>query len=257
MSGVGKTYLASMLRQTGQWFHYSGDYRIGTRYLDEPILDNIKKMMMHDDFLRPLLVNDAIYVNNNIAFDNLLPVSSFLGQLGNPDQGALPFDEFNKRQTLHRKAEENAMMDVANFIIKAEEIYGYTHFVNDAGGSLCELDESVIAKLAEKTLLIYIKTSTTHEKLLINRAANHPKPLYYHPDFLAKQLQSYLSENGLRFVAQIDPDKFSRWIFPKLFAYRLPKYEYLAHKYGVIIASDNLYQCQSADDFFHLLNQQL
>ena len=36
MSGVGKTTLASRLpRQT--WFHYSGDYRIGTRYLDEPI----------------------------------------------------------------------------------------------------------------------------------------------------------------------------------------------------------------------------
>ncbi|MGA0974942.1 MAG: ATPase, partial [Sedimenticolaceae bacterium] len=37
MSGVGKTYISSMLRSS-QWFHYSGDYRIGTRYLDEAIL---------------------------------------------------------------------------------------------------------------------------------------------------------------------------------------------------------------------------
>ena len=40
MSGVGKTYISSMLRSHG-WFHYSGDYRIGTRYLDEAILDMI------------------------------------------------------------------------------------------------------------------------------------------------------------------------------------------------------------------------
>ena len=45
MSGSGKTTLASRLpRQT--WFHYSGDYRIGTRYLDEPILDNVKREAM-------------------------------------------------------------------------------------------------------------------------------------------------------------------------------------------------------------------
>ena len=37
MSGVGKTRLARILRKN-QWFHYSVDYRIGTRYLDEPIL---------------------------------------------------------------------------------------------------------------------------------------------------------------------------------------------------------------------------
>ena len=34
MSGVGKTHLSALLRRN-DWFHYSGDYRIGTRYLDE------------------------------------------------------------------------------------------------------------------------------------------------------------------------------------------------------------------------------
>jgi GTPase SAR1 family protein len=33
MSGVGKTTLADKLPKE-TWFHYSGDYRIGTRYLD-------------------------------------------------------------------------------------------------------------------------------------------------------------------------------------------------------------------------------
>ena len=31
MSGVGKTTLSKTLRRDGGWFHYSADYRIGTR----------------------------------------------------------------------------------------------------------------------------------------------------------------------------------------------------------------------------------
>ena len=37
MSGVGKTRISAMLRDQGDWFHYSVDYRIGTRYLNEQI----------------------------------------------------------------------------------------------------------------------------------------------------------------------------------------------------------------------------
>ena len=40
MSGLGKTHLANMLRDGGGWFHYSVDYRIGTRYMGEYIADN-------------------------------------------------------------------------------------------------------------------------------------------------------------------------------------------------------------------------
>ena len=68
MSGVGKTRLATLLRRQN-WFHYSGDYRIGTRYLDEPILDNIKQQAMQVPFLRDLLRSDSIYVRNNITVD--------------------------------------------------------------------------------------------------------------------------------------------------------------------------------------------
>jgi putative ribosome biogenesis GTPase RsgA len=35
MSGVGKTRLASKL-DSEQWYHFSGDYRIGTHYLVNP-----------------------------------------------------------------------------------------------------------------------------------------------------------------------------------------------------------------------------
>ena len=54
MSGVGKTYLSGLLRNS-QRFHYSGDYRIGTRYLDEPIMDMIKQQAMQVPFLKELL----------------------------------------------------------------------------------------------------------------------------------------------------------------------------------------------------------
>ena len=40
MSGLGKTHLSNMLRAEGGWFHYSIDYRIGTRYMGEYIADN-------------------------------------------------------------------------------------------------------------------------------------------------------------------------------------------------------------------------
>ena len=63
MSGVGKTTLANKLPKDA-WFHYSGDYRIGTKYLEEPILDNIKRQAMQVDFLRELLRTDSIYIRS-------------------------------------------------------------------------------------------------------------------------------------------------------------------------------------------------
>ena len=59
MSGVGKTTLANKLPRQN-WFHYSGDYRIGTRYLDEPISDHMKLQAMEVPFLRELLQTDSI-----------------------------------------------------------------------------------------------------------------------------------------------------------------------------------------------------
>ncbi|MEL6887474.1 MAG: ATPase, partial [Pseudomonadota bacterium] len=42
MSGLGKTHMSTTLRAAGSWFHYSIDYRIGTRYMGEYITDNAK-----------------------------------------------------------------------------------------------------------------------------------------------------------------------------------------------------------------------
>lgn len=253
MSGVGKTYLSTMLRDS-EWFHFSGDYRIGTRYLDEHILDMIKQQAMQVPFLRDLLRKDWIYIRNNIKVHDLGPVLSFVGKLGNPELGGVELDDFVKRQALYREAEIATMHDVPHFIEKAQEIYGYRHFVNDVGGSLCELDDdSVMETLIQNTLILYIKvTNQEEENTLISRAQSAPKPLYYRPEFLEEQLAIYLAESNLHYAAEMDPDAFTRWVFPRLFHSRIPRYEAIA-KNGYTVTSEEVSQVRDENDFLQLL----
>jgi hypothetical protein len=257
MSGVGKTRLATRLRKR-QWFHYSGDYRIGTHYLDEPILDNIKQEAMKVPFLRELLRSDSLFIRNNITVDNLQPVSSFLGKLGNPERGGLGLKEFKHRQDLHRSAEIAAMKDVPKFIRKAHELYGYRHFINDAGGSLCELDDvEVLDVLAQNTLILYIKATEKDEQELIHRAEEDPKPMYYRDAFLDEHLAVYLRERGLSYVAEIEPDEFVRWMFPRLFHARVPRYQAIADKYGYTITTEELTTAKDEASFLRVVEKAL
>ncbi|MDH5659673.1 MAG: ATPase [Gammaproteobacteria bacterium] len=255
MSGVGKTRLSNML-PTNEWFHFSGDYRIGTHYLDEPILDNIKKQAMQVPFLRDLLRSDSIYIQNNISVNNLQPVSSFLGKLGDPEKGGLPLDEFKYRQELHRQAEISTMRDVPAFIRKGQELYDYKNFINDAGGSVCELDDDeTLEILAEHTLILYIKATEKNEQSLIQRAESDPKPLYYREAFLDEQLEIYMKDNSLEYVALIDPDEFVRWIFSKLFYSRIPRYDAIADKYGYTITTDELSKVTNKEELMDLIEK--
>jgi len=257
MSGVGKTRLACMLR-THHWFHYSGDYRIGTRYLDESILDNIKQKLMHIPFLKDLMRSDSLHVSNNITVDNLKPVSTFLGKLGDPEKDGLGLTEFKRRQELHRQAEISAMKDVPEFIHKAHSVYGYDHIINDAGGSLCELDDpEVLNVLFTHTLVIYIKASKADEEGLIKRAEKSPKPLYYRESFLDEQLAAYMSEKKLEYIALIDPDDFVRWVFPRLFYSRIPRYEAIAEQYGYTITTEEAAAVHDENDFLELISNVL
>lgn len=253
MSGVGKTHISAMLRRH-QWYHYSGDYRIGTRYLDESILDLIKGQAMQVPFLSELLRNDWIYIRNNIKISDLGPVLSYVGKLGNPEMGGVSLPDFQHRQARYRDAEIAAMHDVPAFIEKGRKIYGYPHFVNDVGGSLCELDApGVIDVLVEHTLMLYIQvTDEEEEQKLIQRAQSDPKPLYYRPEFLTEQLAIYLEENGLDYAAEMDPDTFTRWVFPRLFHSRVPRYEEIARQ-GYTVTSREISQVRDEHDFLALL----
>ncbi len=255
MSGVGKTYLSGLLRRH-DWFHYSGDYRIGTRYLDEHILDLIKGQAMQVPFLRDLLRQDWIFIRNNIKVDDLGPVLSFVGKLGNPELNGMGLEEFNRRQALYRQAEIAAMRDVPDFKRKAREIYGYRHLVNDVGGSLCELEEpAVIDLLARESLILYIQVPPEDEIKLIQRAQADPKPLYYRPAFLAAAVKDFLAERRLEYVAEIDPDDFTRWVFPRLFHSRVPRYEAIAGPHGYTLSSTEVARVRDERDFLELVEQ--
>jgi len=253
MSGVGKTTLANALPQT-VWFHYSGDYRIGTHYLDEPIMDNIKRQAMQVGFLRDLLRSDSIYIANNITVHNLAPISSFLGQLGSTELGGLPLEEFLHRQRLHREAENQAMVDVAEFIHKAREIYGYQHFVNDTGGSVCEINSREAEQaLADNTVVLYIRADDDMEQALIERARSDPKPMYYSERFLREKLADYLQRHNIASADEIDPQAFATWIFPELVRHRRPLYQSLADRFGYTVSAHEASGVRNEADFNELV----
>ena len=253
MSGVGKTTLANKLPKT-DWFHYSGDYRIGTKYLAEPITDNVKRAAMQVPFLRGLLCSDSIYIRSNITVHNLEPLSTFLGKVGDPSRGGLTCEEFLARQRLHHEAEINAMRDVPAFVEKAREIYGYPHFVNDAGGSVCELDDpETIELLAANTMIVYIRADESMEKELIRRQQSHPKPLYYGEPFLRRSLSLYLETEGIDSSDDIDPDRFVRWIFPRLVERRRPLYEGIASTHGYTVTAAAVETVRDERDFIDLV----
>jgi hypothetical protein len=253
MSGAGKTTLADKLPKD-RWFHYSGDYRIGTKYLEEPILDNIKRRAMDVPFLKDLLLSDSIYIASNITVDNLAPISTFLGKLGDPALGGISLGEFKRRQALHRHAEIMAMRDVPAFKDKAHDIYGYRHFLNDAGGSVCELDDpDTLECLAQNTLILYLRTTPELEQVLIDRAKSDPKPLYYRPEFLDQQLPEYMAEKGYQAVEEIPPDDFVSWVFPRLFRARLPRYQAIADQFGYTVDVQASSQVRDETDFMDLI----
>ncbi len=257
MSGVGKTHLSKLLAKEGGWFHYSGDFRIGASHLKNDIIDNVANKMKADPWLKGLLKNNSISVNSQVTFDNLEPISAFLGKAGNPEQGGLQIDEFVRRQGLFIEAEIKAMYDVPSFIERSQKA-GCQHFINDAGGSLCELGDTKLYKLlSENTLILYIKASESNQQALIKRAKKIPKPVYYHPDFFQSALKSYLEEKQLTYVAQINPDDFVRWVFPKLIANRQTKYQELAKQYGYTVLSNDLYSCRNADEVVNLICEAL
>ncbi len=253
MSGVGKTVLSARLPRNA-WFHYSGDYRIGTKYLDEPILDDIKIRVMENPPLRELLRNDSIYIRNNITIDHLHPLSCFLSKIGNPELGGLNVDEFKRRQKLFFNAEVNAMADVREFMGKAQNIYGYPNFINDAGGSICHLtDQQCWNDLNELTVVLYLRASDDMEKTLIERARHNPKPLFYEEKFLDQHLAQYLQENNLQSAHELIPDEFVQWVFPALMNYRKPKYEYLAEQYGHIIDAEKILELPDDADIIDFI----
>ena len=96
--------------------------------MGEFIADNFKREAMKVPLLRELLLTDSVYIASNITFDNLAPLSTYLGKPGDPARAACPSPNISRRQDQHREAEIAALLDTPRFIDRAHELYGYDRF---------------------------------------------------------------------------------------------------------------------------------
>lgn len=260
MSGLGKTHISNMLRATGDWFHYSVDYRIGTRYMGEHIADALRLEAMQSPLLAGLLRSDSVSLRAKMRFDNLTPLSTFLGKPGDPARGGIPFDEYIRRQRLHRRAEINAMQDTAAFVRRAQSIYGYAHFVCDTSGSLVEVvderdaDDPVMAELVDQVLPVWLEGSDDHIDTLVARFKKAPKPMYYNEDFLRALWSDYTAQ---RPEAEVDPDDFIVWGYRRLLDHRLPRYRAIADRWGITIKARDVEALRNAADLDALISDTL
>jgi len=260
MSGLGKTHVANALRASGHWFHYNVDYRIGTRYMGEFIVDNFKREAMKNPFLAQLLKTDSMDVSSNISFDNLAPLSTYLGKPGDLAKGGLEFEEYMRRQAQHKEAEIRALMDTGHFISRAQNLYNYDHFVCDTGGSICEVvepdneNDPVLRHMSENLLLVWIKGSEAHSEQLVKRFDAAPKPMYYPPEIMRDMWQRYLAETS-RPADQVDPDAFIRWGYAEALQHRQPRYQAIAENWGVTICAEDVANINAISDFYALISR--
>lgn len=243
MSGVGKTYLSTMLGGEG-WYHYSCDLEIGTRFLGDEVVSALSKQR-------------GVPVENTITAGNLSLLSDYVARLGDPARGGLPIDEFRRRQKQYFEAECKSLLALKDVVKQAHE-EGYVSVINDSTGSMCEIDDqTLLDSVDENSLIVYIKASPEEEKQVLKRAQTYPKPLFYSPERFDEWLDSYLTENALESADYIDPDDFSRWVFPRLFENRLPKYQRIADQYGVTIPSEAFKGVTNEAEFMHVITSHL
>jgi hypothetical protein len=226
--------------------------------MGEHIVDNFKKEAMRVPFLRDLLMSDSIYIGSNITFNNLAPLSTYLGKPGDPAKGGLGFAEYQRRQAQHHAAERQALLDTAHFADRAKRVYGYAHFVCDSGGSICEVvdpadpQDPVLSALAGAVLLVWIEGSAAHTEELIRRFDKDPKPMCYQPGFLLACWTQYLDETGAS-ETQVDPDAFIRWTYARALAHRAPLYRAMAENWGLRIQADDVADLRDVEAFNALI----
>lgn len=250
-SGVGKTTLGERLI-AGGWYHYSGDYRIATHYMDEAVCDWLERIAAQQPLLSSLLSDDALRIKPHVRIDNLRALSAYIGKLG---KDGYDYETFCRRQHQFAVAEKAAMYDFVAFRARAECRYGATAFINDAGGSLCEYidDEQLMDYLLEHTLPVYIRADAELEAELLDRAMRYPKPICYDPEFLDDMIAGFAQERGIAHANDFPADEFIRYVMPRMMKHRDERAMAIVARGGVVLAAKDVWQVRDSDDFDALL----
>lgn len=217
MSGVGKSYLSSLMSGWG-WYAHSCDLEIGTKYL-------------------------AGELDAPVSADDISALSRYISKPGD-----LPMDEFLRRQRLYYEGE-------CAVLARVPELAGaYERFVNDSTGSLCEIeDDKLIEAVGRATFFVYIKASKEEERAVLERAQDYPKPLFYPPSHFKAWVKEYMQVFDIEDADDLPADDFTRWVFPRLFAERLPKYQALADRFGVTVSTRDIYKVKSEHDLLNVI----
>lgn len=227
MSGVGKSFTSRKLAEWG-WYRYSCDETIGS--------DLLKKQTLNEEEL-------------------IAAMHELVGMLGDESKGGLNLFEFKKRQAAYYHGECRSLLFLDRRIEEAQA-RGFEHFVHDSTGSFCEIENKIVVEsVGRLSQICYIEASQAHIDKVLQRAVTSPKPLFYPPSRLDGWVTDFLADRNLRDDQQIDPNEFARWVFPKLFKQRLPKYKALADRYGFTVPLEALEGVQSSADFVHVIDQ--
>lgn len=245
LSGVGKTTICRAL-PADEWFHYSVDYRIWTHQLGDELNDFIKTLALSNPILKDLLKHDAITVEHRVHFDNLYATSLYMGMLGKPSLGGSTEKAFRARMAHYAAAEQSAMLDIPYFVKRSHTLYNYPHFLVDASGSLCEIvdlddpDDNVIKLLEQNCTVIYIEATEQHKQELLRRHSAAPKPIYYRPDFLDKNIPDLLTNYNVDKITKLSPAEVCSFLYPRLLDHRITQYKRLANKIGYTISMTDI-----------------
>jgi hypothetical protein len=158
--------------------------------MGEYIADNFKREAMKVPLLRELLMTDSVYIASNITFDNLAPLSTYLGKPGDPAKGGVPFAEYMRGRNSTAQAEIAATAGHRPVHPSGPQDLWLPNFVCDTSARSArwwtpDPADPVMRQLADTLLMVWIKGSEAHiRRNWCRRFDRAPKPMYYQPDFL-------------------------------------------------------------------------
>ena len=77
--------------------------------------------------------------------------------------------------------------------------------------------------------------------------------MYCQDTFLDEQLAIFIQERELDYVAMVNPDDFVRWVFPRLYYTRIPKYEVIADEFAYTLSTTDISSIENEEGFLALL----